>query len=353
MKERSNLALRDLAVGYKDGRRTTHVVASNITVKLEAGEMVCLLGPNGAGKSTLMRTIAGMQPPLNGAAFLDDENVHHLPARELAKRLAVVLTERVTVGALSAYALVALGRYPHTNWMGSLTANDHDAIQRALKTVGAAELAHRSIGELSDGERQKVMVARALAQEPQVMILDEITAFLDLPRRVEVMQILRDLAHKEHRAILLSTHDLDLALRSADRIWLLPKGGRLHTGAPEDLVLSGVFAEAFASEGVRFDNSKGSFQINAHASGEIHLQGTGAPALWTERALERLGFRVLTNGNREASALRVEVVPGDGRTLWQLFANGQSSGYDSLHALTVALKRIHAPDRETHSARSS
>ena len=177
------IELLSLSIGYQPSRKETKVVAENLNATLRAGELVCLLGPNGAGKSTLMRTMAGMQKPLSGRVELSGVNIHDLPARELAKKLSVVLTERISIGAMTAYSLVALGRYPHTNWAGTLSDKDHEVIQWSLQTTGASEFANQQIGELSDGERQRVRVARALAQEPQLMILDEITAFLDLPRR--------------------------------------------------------------------------------------------------------------------------------------------------------------------------
>lgn len=331
------LKLQNLSIGYLQGRRSRAVVAEGLSVSLHTAELVCLLGPNGAGKSTLMRTIAGMQPPLAGQALLLGEDIHRLKARELARRLSIVLTERVTVGILSAYALVALGRHPHTNWAGTLTEQDHDVVRWATQTVGAEDLAHRPVGELSDGERQKVMVARALAQEPEVMILDEVTAFLDLPRRVEVMRLLREIAHREGTAILLSTHDLDLALRSADRIWLLSKGGALQVGAPEELVLSGAFAEAFASEGVTFDERRGAFRITErHEAGEVKVTGEEIGALWTARALERCGFSVAENG--DAAALSVEVSRRDTQITWLLNAGGQRRSYSSLADLLGRLK---------------
>ena len=237
-----------LSIGYSQ-KLDKKVVAQDISVDLHAGELVCLLGPNGAGKSTLMRTISGAQKPLGGQVLLDGNSVHEMSAPQLARKLSLVLTERVQAGMLTAYEVVGLGRYPHTNWAGKLTDYDHQIINWSIKMVGADELAGRVLAELSDGERQKIMVARSLAQEPQVMILDEVTAFLDLPRRVEIMHLLRSLAHSTDKAILLSTHDMDLALRSADRLWLLPKGGKLHVGAPEDLVLNGSFEEVFSSEG--------------------------------------------------------------------------------------------------------
>jgi iron complex transport system ATP-binding protein len=257
----STLTLENLSAGYIRARRDPLVVVREICITLPAGEMVCLLGPNGAGKSTLMRTVAGMQPPINGRVFLNSDDIHKLAARDLAKRLSVVLTERVSIGMLTAYALVALGRYPYTDWTGRLTEHDHAVVRSAIQAVGAESLAAHNITELSDGERQKIMIARALAQETPIMVLDEITAFLDLPRRVEVMRILRDLAHDAKKAILLSTHDLDLALRSADKIWLLPKGGAFQSGTPSELINNGAFENAFQTQGARFDRASGSFHF--------------------------------------------------------------------------------------------
>jgi iron complex transport system ATP-binding protein len=218
-----------------------------------------------------------------------------------------------------------------------LTDQDHDVVRRAMRTVGAEDLARRPVGELSDGERQKVMVARALAQEPEVMILDEVTAFLDLPRRVEIMRLLREIAHREGKSILLSTHDLDLALRSADCIWLLPKGGALQVGAPEELVLSGAFAEAFASEGVAFDDRRGAFRISErHEAGAVRVTGEEIGALWTARALERCGFSVAENG--DDAALSVEVSRQDKEISWLLNAGGQKQSYSSLTDLLGRLK---------------
>lgn len=323
------LTTTNLAVGYENGRSST-IISDNLTLELRAGQFVCLLGPNGVGKSTLMRTLAGMQRPLSGAVLLDGEDVHTLPPRRLAQRLSVVLTERIDVGMLSAYALVALGRHPHTGWGGKLTADDEQAVQDAIVAVGAEKLANRYINELSDGERQKVMIARALAQSPQVMLLDEPTAFLDLPRRVEMMQILRRLAHERDRAILLSTHDLDLALRSADVVWLM-ENGRLHTGAPEDLVLDGTFAAAFASEGVTFDADKGAFDVAQQAKRPIDVIGEGRNAVWTIRALERAGFAV--HHGDSGAPLRVEVVV-DG---WVVVGGNGCLRYSSIAELLSVL----------------
>jgi iron complex transport system ATP-binding protein len=326
------LQTHNLTVGYRRPRQPARAVVSDISVALKAGELACLIGPNGAGKSTLMRTLAGMQPPLAGRVSLGDSDVHRMKPAELARRLSIVLTERMEGGVLSAYALAALGRYPYTGAGGALTAHDESVVQWAMEAVGAAHLAARDVGELSDGERQKVMIARALAQEPVVMLLDEPTAFLDLPRRAEMMQLLRHLARDTGRAVLLSTHDLDLALRSADRIWLLPTGGPLQTGAPEDLVLSGAFQAAFESEGVTFDSYNGSFRVQTRAAGQIDLLGDGLPALWTARALEREGFCAVRDG--QSSPIRIEVLQQDGQPRWRLLR------FDEVHDFTSIDKLI-------------
>lgn len=324
------LTTHNLTIGYKTSRRTTRTVASNICASLSAGELVCLLGANGAGKSTLLRTLAGMQPPISGEVQLLGNEVYKLAPQELAKRLSLVLTERVDVGMLSAYVLVTMGRYPYTDWWGSMTPKDEAVVNWAIDAVGAKHLAVRNVLELSDGERQKIMIARALAQEPVLMLLDEPTAFLDLPRRVEIMQLLRRLVQQTNQAILLSTHDLDLALRLADKIWLLAEGGSLHIGAPEDLVLSGVFADTFRSEGVEFDALTGEFHLHTPIRGTVNLVGEGVEALWTKRALQRAGFLVVSHNNCSQT---VEVMSAIKPVFWQVTCDGAVSKHDSVHDL--------------------
>ena len=328
----SILQIKNLAIGYKQ-RRATKVVAKDINVDLNKGELVCLLGPNGAGKSTLMRTISGAQKPLDGQILLGKQVIHEFAPKQLAKKLSLVLTERVQAGMLSAYEVVALGRYPHISWTGKLSAKDHKIIQWAINKTGANELAERVLAELSDGERQKIMVARALAQEPEVMILDEVTAFLDLPRRVEIMQLLRKLAHDTQKAILLSTHDMDLALRSADRIWLLPKGGNLHVGAPEDLVLNGAFEQAFKSEGVSFNRFSGAFQMHQANEQPVQLVGDGEAAAWTRRALEREGLII-----QPTAKLMVKVVAHNSQLKWILQLEKQAHEFESIYQLIGGIR---------------
>lgn len=331
------LQTKDLSIGYHSKNQAPYVVANQISVQLNRGEFVCLLGPNGAGKSTLIRTLVGMQAPLAGSVTLMNEDVLSLSAQELARLLSVVLTDRVQVGILSVRDLVALGRYPYTDWTGRLTADDEAVIDWAIKSANAQSLMHRNVNALSDGERQKVMIARALAQQPEVMVLDEPTAFLDLPRRVEMMALLQHLAHSTNKAILLSTHDLDLALRSADRIWLLPQGGPLLVGAPEDLILSGAFERAFQSDGVHFDADTGAFQIVAQTGDAVVLIGDGKQAYWTKRALERAGLQVCEDAVLE-DVKQVVVIEKDGETFWRVRCGGNETVCRAIYEVVAELK---------------
>ncbi len=336
MTESAVIHLENVTIGYRQHRHPQRIVAKNISVALNAGEFVCLLGPNGAGKSTLIRTISGMQPPLTGVVRLDGKHLSSYSSRELAQRMSLVLTQRAAVGMMSASTLVSLGRHPYTSWTGKLGAHDVEAVQAAMAAVGIETLAHRPVCELSDGERQKVMIARARAQDPQVMILDEATAFLDLPRRVEFMHLLRRLAPAGKRAILLSTHDLDLALRCADRLWLLPPGGPLQQGAPEDLVLTDALASAFRDAEVKFNKESGAFQHRRGDRGSIALHGEDVPAMWTYRALERAGYRVVAPGEAQTC---VEVRHEGDSIVWNIREIDRSR-CNSVEALLAQLRLI-------------
>jgi len=329
------LTAENLDIGYRSRRNTT-VVARNLSLKLETGEFVCLLGPNGAGKSTLMRTIAGIQPPLEGSVVLDGVDIQTLTPNQRATRLSVVLTERATAGLLTGYAMVCLGRFPHTGWFGGMTGKDRDAVHNAIELVGAQALSDRPVAELSDGERQRIMMARALAQEPRLMILDEITAFLDLPRRIEIVRLLGKLASDAEHSILISTHDLDLALRTADRIWLLGADGTLVTGAPEDLILDGSFGKAFADEGVDFDPLDGSFRLGTEYRAAIELSGGDTvQRTWTNRALERNGFQPLDQTGQRGTYPSLELL---GKAGWRLRTGSALQSYDKLYDVIRALK---------------
>jgi len=324
-----------LTIGYPAGRKSPpRPVAGPLQLALWPGELVCLLGPNGAGKSTLLRTLAGVQVPLGGHLALGGRPLASLSAEARARQLSIVLTERIEAAHLTVLELVRLGRLPHTGWLGGLAARDHAQVQAALAATGTAPWAHRPVGELSDGERQKVLLARALAQDTPVILLDEPTAHLDLPNRVALLRLLHHLACSLGKAILLSTHELDLALQAADRVWLLPTTGPLLAGPPEDLVLSGAFAAAFQREGLAFDPATGTFELHAPTGPAVQLLGDGAAAFWTRRALLRAGF-VPTSG---PGAWRVTAPAGPASGVWLSQRPGQpAQAHATIGALLLGL----------------
>ena len=325
-----------LAIGYKNGGKTPRVVANHLNLQLNAGEFVCLVGPNGVGKSTLLRTVIGLQPKLAGEIQLSGRKLATYHPRELANQVSVVLTSPISVGAMRVDELVAMGRFPFTGLFDRMTDHDWDVVHETLRVVGVDKLSHRYIHTLSDGERQKVMIARALAQEPRLLVLDEPTAYLDLPGRVVVMNLLHDLASGQDKAVLTSTHELDLALRHADRIWLMNDEGQISQGAPEDLVLNGSFAQIFNRAGVRFDPFSDSFDTQNRGSKPVFLEGQGPEAIWTRRALLRAGYRV--EEEKLPAFPSISVITKNGTTTWQLEQEGHAITFASIYELLQELR---------------
>ena len=245
------LELRDLYIGYaEDANR--HIVAEELNASLPKGTMACLVGANGVGKSTLMRTLSGFQPALRGEVRIEGRALEEYTPRELSEKIGVVLTERESVPELTVEEVVAIGRVPYTNFWGRLTAADRLAVDEAIALVGIEHLRHKKIGRVSDGERQKAMIAKALAQQTSVILLDEPTAFLDYGSKVAVMRLLRRLAHEEGKAILLSTHDLEIAFQTADEVWVLQHDG-LQTGTLDALEERGAVSAFLAKSGLRYE----------------------------------------------------------------------------------------------------
>lgn len=332
------LTTEDLTIGYPE-----KTVARNLNVGLTPGEVVCLIGPNGVGKSTLIRSISGLQEPLGGEVFYRHKNLNELQPHELARHVSIVTTERVNLGMFTGWGLVSLGRYPYTGWRGNLGDEDRRTVEQAIRAVGAEDLADRNMGELSDGEKQKLMIARALAQATDVIILDEPTAFLDLPRRVEVMGLLKRLSREQNKGVLLSTHDLDLAIRTSDRLWLLGADGTIEAGAPEDCILSGALERIFSAENLSFDKRHGSFHIERPHGRRVSLDAGGLYGYWTRRALEREGYDVTPPAEDTRVGVRYD---GEGR--WTVdftdeFTGAGSTGADSLYELLETVKKYERP----------
>lgn len=217
---------KGLYTGYSDKQ----IVCENINAHIERGSLTCLIGRNGAGKSTLMRTMCGFLKPIHGEVLLDGKKIEDYSHNALSRRLSVVLTEIISeINYLTVRSVVEMGRYPYCNCFASLSHEDYDIVDKSMKIVGIEDLAGKSMAALSDGQRQKVMIARALAQDTSVIVLDEPLSFLDMPSRIEIMKLLRDIAHTQEKAILLSSHDIELALHFADRLWVIDRNSHIYT----------------------------------------------------------------------------------------------------------------------------
>lgn len=245
------LHLRDLYIGYNE-EQNRHIVAETLNASLPCGVLTCLIGANGVGKSTLMRTLAGFQPALRGEVRIDGKPISGYTSKELSERVGVVLTEKNLPADLTIEEVVGLGRTPYTNFWGTLTLADRTIVDEAISLVGLDSLRKRKIHQVSDGERQKAMIAKALAQQTPVIFLDEPTAFLDYPSKISMMQLLRRLAHEQDKLVLLSTHDLEIAFQTADHLWLLQHSG-LYTGTLSELSERGVISAFLESDELHYD----------------------------------------------------------------------------------------------------
>lgn len=290
MERAYSIETRNLSIGYTLGGGKRKIVHNSLDLKLYRGAVTCLLGLNGAGKSTLLRTICGFQKSLGGEIIVEGKPLSSFSQSELSLTIGVVLTEKTNAGGISVYELVSLGRHPYTNYFGRLKKEDHRIILSSLEAVGIDHKASCFVSELSDGERQKAMIAKVLAQQCKIVVLDEPTAFLDVTSRIETMALLRKLAREQGKTVLLSTHDLELAIQMGDCLWLQQQGARMAVGAPEDLILSGVIGKFFDRGGISFDPTTGRLNANP-ANRPIGIEGDFITSYWVGNALIRNGFR--------------------------------------------------------------
>lgn len=320
------LKTKDISIGYLHQSKPK-VLMEQISVSADEGEMVALIGSNGSGKSTLLRSLCRLQPVFKGEICYNSQSINSYHRTELALLLGFVPTEQVNIPNLSVYQLVSLGRYPHTNIMGNLTSDDKQIIENSIEMVGLQHLSHKLITEISDGERQRVLIARALAQDTSIIILDEPTAFLDLPHKFEIVHLLKKLAHEQNKIIIFSTHDLNIALSEADKIWLMFNNSIVE-GAPEDLILKHYFNKFFDGK-LLFDVSGNTYKTEKFYTDYVKLMGGDVfQQLCVIKALERIGIGVdenaqiiielrnnktelemiLQNGNERICCLRISEV---------------------------------------------
>lgn len=316
MKNDILLSAKNLSIGYADGA-TQHVLFENVDISLRAGELVCFMGANGIGKSSLIRTLAGLQPPLSPfqGGFNSDP-----------KKIAVVLTDKINALNMTLNELVTYGRYPYLDWNIKLSKEDSAIIEAAIKRTHIQHLTGKKLYELSDGQLQMAMIARALVQDTPIILLDEPTAHLDLNNRVEIMNLLRKISRISNKAILVATHELDLALQTADLIWLATQDKKIITGIPEDLVLNGSFDDTFRFKG--FDLKTGKVFHEAYRNKTVRLIGEGYEYLWTKNALERNGYLVTDDSEK---IIQIEGI--ENSIVWSLSGKKFNSLKEILQAL--------------------
>ncbi len=293
MKEmKYSMELKDVWLGYRPGEYLVRGVEASV----RPGEMIALVGRNGTGKSTLLRTIAGMQSAVQGEVLLNGRSINHIPSRERSLLLSFVGTGSSFTENLTVFEMVSLGRHPYTNWWGALREADRQKIDESIRFVGMERFVNARVDRLSDGERQRVMIAMALAQDTRVMILDEPTAFLDIPNRIGIVEVLHRLK-EEGRSVIFSTHEFDNAFSYADKIWAIHEE-QLLEGAPEDLGMNGAYETLFSDAKVAFDYANLRFVRRRIPEKQVVLHPLDEMVdHWTCRALERIGYRVEHGGD--------------------------------------------------------
>ncbi len=281
------LSTSQLNIGYKN-----NTVQTNLNLNANKGDLICLVGTNGSGKSTLLRTLSALQKPLSGDIYLNGTDIKLITHTQRSKTIALVLTDSINIEKLTVKELVTFGRYPYTDWTGKLSSQDEEIITKAIHQVNLIHKQDSFINQISDGEKQRAIIAKALAQNTPLVMLDEPTAHLDLPNRIEVMLLLKKLSKETGKTFILSTHELDLAIQISDRIWLFTPDS-VHIGIPEDLMVNNIFQQAFGKPSYYFDPNDGHCKVNyTYTQYNISVQGTQPYTSWVEQAFKRNGIAI-------------------------------------------------------------
>ncbi|MGD1840401.1 MAG: ABC transporter ATP-binding protein [Thermonemataceae bacterium] len=317
----------NLSIGYPSNTPIAHSLA----LTLPSQALVALLGINGAGKSTLLRTLIGLQHPLEGRVFIQQREIKQLKSHELARQVSWVSTARVMVGNMLVRDLVATGRYPYTGWLGRLSTEDEHTVEEALHLTQTEGLSKKLVQELSDGERQRVMLARALAQDTPLIVLDEPTAHLDLPNSIDLIRLLNHLRRDYHKTILFSTHALQLILQTVDLIWLMYPTGEIVSGMPEELILNNQIERAFGNRTIGIDFISGQVTLTApYKITSVKVEGPDEVSTWTRKALQRQGYPT------EKGTVVVKCFQQEGKFTWRF----KDHTYTRLQALLEAIQSL-------------
>jgi iron complex transport system ATP-binding protein len=320
------LSFKDLEIGFTSGK-FRRVLLPPLNGSACKGELIAVIGKNGIGKSTLLRTFAGLQHLLNGLLTIDGKSIAAHSRIQLSAKIGYISSEIIKVSNMKVYDLVSLGRFPYTNWLGRIDTSDHNVIMDAISKTGIMEFRNRPIKELSDGERQRAMVAMVLAQDTGIMVMDEPTAFLDISSKFEIIHLLHELTRNREKTVIFSTHDLSTAVSQADKIWLLKEDG-ITEGAPEDLMLAGAFKTLFNDKRVQFNPNDWSIKIRNPEKGRIIVRGDGEMKQWTRKALSRAGYMIV----QSESPVEVEV-PSAENSKWICKTPGSCHELESIYEL--------------------
>lgn len=321
------LSFESLLIGYISGTKRK-ILMPQLRARALKGELIALIGENGIGKSTLLRTISGLQVAIEGSILIEGKSLNSYSRLDFAQHVGYISTEPVKVSNMKVFDLVALGRFPYTDWLGKLTGNDQVIIEDSIAKVGMEAFRNTYITELSDGERQRVMIARVLAQDTEIMVMDEPTAYLDIRSKYEIIHLLHDLSRIRNKTVIFSTHDLNVAVSEADKVWLMLNNS-FKEGAPEDSIISGDFNDLFKDSPVRFNQTDGSFTFRNEFKGTINLEGEGICRLWTEKALNRTGFSL----SERPTKITIKVIALSKGFKWLLESDKVKKEFDSVYDL--------------------
>ncbi len=323
----------NVSFGYLSAQKKVSLI-QNFSGTFERGEFIILIGRNGTGKSTILKSLVRLLPYLNGKITLNEKVLENYSITDYAKLVSFVSTNLPVSGRMTVFELISLGRFPYTNWLGLMNKEDLDKVHKAIDSTRLNELLNKQIFRISDGERQRAMIARTLAQDTPVIVLDEPTAFLDLPNKYELAGLLSKLSSLG-KTVIMSTHDIEIALRFPDKL-LIIHDNKIFDGSPEDMVINGNFNEIFHSPDLNFNQLTGEIELAEKRANNIFLEANNPVILnWTKKALKRAGFNI---SEEKAEDDRIVVQKGNNVWIWSCYQRNQKTSFKNIYDLIKFLK---------------